>query len=182
MRAEADAVLIGGETFRKDDPLLTARIPGVRDPKRVILTSRLSAVSGKRIFREGKGEILFVCPKSVSAKDARRAESLGGKIIRLPARRGTISAEGFLLAIGKEGINSLLVEGGGRTAGWLVAAGAVDRFVFFIAPVLLGDGISAVAGYRARTVSAGRKLAITGIRRIGSDLMVTAEAIQRKAP
>lgn len=180
MRSVSDAVLIGGETLRRDDPLLTSRVRGGRDPKRVILTSRFSALAGKRIFREGKAEILVVCPAGGSSRGADRAGVPWGKIIRLPARRGIIPAEVFLRAIGKEGIASLLVEGGGKTAGWLVAAGAVDRFVFFIAPLLLGEGTSAIEGYRARTVSAGGKLAITDMRRVGNDLMVTAEPIRRK--
>lgn len=181
MRACADAVLVGGETLRRDDPLLTSRIRGGRDPKRVILTSRLSALSGKRIFREGKGEVLLVCPKGVSARDAERVASLGGRLIRLPTRRGSISADVFLRALGKEGVTSLLVEGGGKIAGWLLAAGAVDRFVFFVAPLLLGDGVPAFAGYRAPTVAAGGKLAITDIRRSGDDLMVTAERMEGAA-
>jgi diaminohydroxyphosphoribosylaminopyrimidine deaminase/5-amino-6-(5-phosphoribosylamino)uracil reductase len=180
MRSVSDAVLIGGETLRRDDPLLTSRVPGGRDPKRVILTSRLSALVGKRIFREGKAEILVVCPAGASSRGADRAVDSCGKVIRLPARRGIIPAEVFLRAIGKEGIASLLVEGGGKTAGWLVAAGAVDRFVFFIAPLLLGEGTSAIEGYRAQTVSAGGKLTITDMRRVGNDLMVTAEPLERK--
>jgi diaminohydroxyphosphoribosylaminopyrimidine deaminase/5-amino-6-(5-phosphoribosylamino)uracil reductase len=177
MRAGADAVLVGGETFRKDDPLLTSRIPGGRDPRRIILTSRLSGIAGRRLFGGGNGEILVVCPREVSDREAERVVSLGGRVLRLPSRGGRISAEVFLRALGKEGVTSLLVEGGGRTAGWLVSAGAVDRFVFFLAPLLLGEGIRAVQGYRARTVAGGRKLAITDVRRAGADLVVTAESL-----
>ena len=175
MRAGADAVLVGGETFRKDDPLLTSRIPGGRDPRRIILASRLPDLTSRRIFGRGKGEILFVCPGEVSGSDVKRVVSLGGRVLGLPSRGGRITAGVFLRAMGKEGVTSLLVEGGGRTAGWLVSAGAVDRFVFFLAPVLLGEGIRAVRGYRARTVAGGRKLAITDVRRAGADLVVTAE-------
>jgi diaminohydroxyphosphoribosylaminopyrimidine deaminase/5-amino-6-(5-phosphoribosylamino)uracil reductase len=177
MRAEADAVLVGGGTFRMDDPLLTSRIPGGRDPRRIILTSSLSGLSGRRIFQQGKGEILFVCPRDVSGNDVKRMVSLGGRVLRLPSRGGSIPAGTFLRALGKEGVTSLLVEGGGRTAGWLVSAGAVDRFVFFLAPLLLGEGIRAIAGYRSRTVAGGRKLAITDVRRAGEDLVVTAESL-----
>lgn len=178
MRSGADAVLVGGETLRKDDPLLTSRIRGGKDPKRVILTSRISALSGKRIFREGGGEVLVVCPHDVNGRDADRVATLGGRLVRLPGRRGSVTASSLLLALGSEGVTSLLVEGGGRTAGWLVSEGAVDRFVFFIAPVLLGEGVPALAGYRAKTVRAGKRLEITDIRRSGGDLMVTAEAVR----
>lgn len=177
MRAETDAVLVGGGTFRKDDPLLSSRIPGGRDPRRVILTSRLSDISGRRLFRQGQGKILFVCPRGVSDRDMKRVVSLGGRVLRLPSRGGRIPAEVFLRALGKEGVTSLLVEGGGRTAGWLVSAGAVDRFVFFLAPLLLGEGMRAVTGFRARSVAGGRKLAITDVRRAGDDLVVTAEPL-----
>jgi diaminohydroxyphosphoribosylaminopyrimidine deaminase/5-amino-6-(5-phosphoribosylamino)uracil reductase len=177
MRAGSDAVLVGGRTFRKDDPLLTTRIPGEREPRRIILTSRLSETAGRRVFAGGTGEILFVCPREVSDRDVKRVVSLGGRVLRLPGRGGRIPAEVFLRALGKEGVTSLLVEGGGRTAGWLVSAGAVDRFVFFLAPLLLGEGVRAVQGYRARTIAGGRKLSITEIRRSGDDLVVTAQSL-----
>jgi diaminohydroxyphosphoribosylaminopyrimidine deaminase/5-amino-6-(5-phosphoribosylamino)uracil reductase len=175
MRSRTDAVLIGGETFRRDDPLLTSRTRGGKDPIRVILTSRLSGLSGRRVFREGKGRVLFACPARVPDRDVLRAVSFGAKVLRLPAQAGRISAGVFLRALGKEGVTSLLVEGGGKVAGWLVAAGAVDRFVFFIAPMLLGEGVRAIAGVRSRTVSGGKRLRITEVRRMGDDLMVTAE-------
>jgi diaminohydroxyphosphoribosylaminopyrimidine deaminase/5-amino-6-(5-phosphoribosylamino)uracil reductase len=177
MRAGTDAVLVGGRTFRKDDPLLTTRIPGGREPRRIILTSRLSETADRRIFAGRTGEILFVCTREVSDRDVKRVVSLGGRVLRLPGRGGRIPAEVFLRALGKEGVTSLLVEGGGRTAGWLVSAGAVDRFVFFLAPLLLGEGVRAVQGYRARTIAGGRKLSITEIRRSGGDLVVTAQSV-----
>lgn len=179
MRSAADAVLVGGETFRRDDPRLTSRVPGGRNPVRVILTSSLSGVSFSRTFQRGNGKVVFACPRGVPERDVRRAVSLGAKVIRLPSRAGRIPATVFLRALGKEGIASLLVEGGGKTAGWLAAAGAVDRYVFFVAPLLLGEGVRAIAGYRARNVAGGRRLEITGVRRVGADLMVTAEPPQR---
>ena len=58
MRSEADAVLVGGETARRDDPLLTARVPGGHDPRRVILTSRPAELARGKVFREpgGRGD------------------------------------------------------------------------------------------------------------------------------
>jgi len=175
MRSRSDAVLVGGGTFRKDDPLLTARVPGGKDPKRVILTSRLDGLAGSRLLREGASEVIVACPRGVPARDAERARALGARVLLLPNRAGRIGAGALLRALGREGIASLLVEGGGRIAGWLLAEGAVDRFVFFVAPILLGDGVRAFSGFSVRRVADGRRIAVRSIRRVGDDLMVTAE-------
>ena len=175
MRSEADAVLVGGETFRRDAPLLTARIRGGRNPRRVILTSRIAGVIRSKKFLEDGGEVIVAAPRTVSRKEADHLRSLGVRVLLLPARKGRIEAGSFLDALGKAGITSLLAEGGGRTAGWLVEAGAVDRYVFFLAPVLLGEGVRSIAGFAARRMNEGRRLSITKVRRVGSDVVVVAE-------
>ncbi len=175
MRSRSDAVLVGGGTLRADDPLLTARVAGGRDPKRVVVTSRLDRLPGSRMVREGSSQVIAVCPRGVRARDAERARAAGVRVIPLPARGGRIAAAALLGALGREGIASLLVEGGGRTAGWLVAEGAVDRFVLFLAPMLLGEGVRAFSGFSARRIADGRGIAVRSVRRVGDDLMVTAE-------
>ena len=176
MRSEADAVLVGGETFRRDAPLLTARIPGGRNPKRVLLTSRIGRVARSGRFLAGGGEVIVAAPRSVSRKETDRLRSLGIRVLLLPAEKGRIGTGAFLDALGSEGITSLLVEGGGKTAGWLVEACAVDRYVFFLSPLLLGEGIRSVAGFAARRVKEGRRLVITKVSKAGGDVMVVAEA------
>ncbi len=175
MRAEADAVLVGGATLRADDPVLSCRIRGRKDPKRVIVTSDLSALAGKRIFSEGEGEVILACPERISPRAAARARSLGATVVPLPARKGRIAARDLLRALGGAGIASLLVEGGGRTAGWLASEGAVDRYVFFVAPLLLGEGVAAVAGWGARSPAEAKKLRIVKVARSGEDVMIVAE-------
>jgi diaminohydroxyphosphoribosylaminopyrimidine deaminase/5-amino-6-(5-phosphoribosylamino)uracil reductase len=175
MRSEADAVLVGGETFRRDAPLLTSRIPRGRNPKRVILTSRIAGVARSGKFLEAGGEVIVAAPRRVPRKEVERLRSSGIRVLLLPARKGRIEAGAFLDSLGREGITSLLAEGGGKTAGWLVEAGAVDRYVFFLSPLLLGEGVRSIAGFAARRVKEGRRLIITKITRAGGDLMVVAE-------
>ena len=57
--------MVGGKTFRADDPLLTARVPGARNPKRVVLTSDLARARESRLLRAGAREAIFVCPRGV---------------------------------------------------------------------------------------------------------------------
>ncbi len=175
MRSESDAVLVGGETFRRDAPLLTSRIPGGRNPKRVILTSKLTAIVRRERFLEEGGEIIVAAPAIVPRKEAERLRSRGIRVLLLPAGKGWIDAGAFLDALGREGITSLLAEGGGKTAGWLVGADAVDRYVIFLSPLLLGEGIRSIAGFSARLMKEGRRLTIGKCARVGDDLMVVAE-------
>lgn len=174
MRAQTDAVLVGGGTLRRDDPLLTCRARGGKTPRRVIVTSSVRAAAGRRIFREGGGDVILACPEGVAGRDLEAARRLGAKVLLLPSRRGMIAARDLLEALGREGITSLLVEGGARTAGWLVAEEAVDRFVFFLAPLLLGEGLRALAGWAAAGPEAGKRLLIESVRRVGEDVVVTA--------
>jgi diaminohydroxyphosphoribosylaminopyrimidine deaminase / 5-amino-6-(5-phosphoribosylamino)uracil reductase len=175
MRSEADAVLVGGETARGDDPILTARIPGGHDPRRVILTSRPAELVRGKVFREPGGQVIVAVPKAVPERDVRAVRGLGAVVLRLPTRGGAVRARDFLAVLGAEGVTSLLVEGGGRTAGWLVSEGAVDRYVVFVAPLLLGEGIRAVSGWASRSPSSGKRLAFTSVRRVGPDIEITAE-------
>jgi diaminohydroxyphosphoribosylaminopyrimidine deaminase/5-amino-6-(5-phosphoribosylamino)uracil reductase len=175
MRSGVDAVLVGGETARRDDPVLTARVPGGHDPRRVILTSRPAELARGKIFREPGGEVIVACPKGVPERDVRAVEDAGGRVLRLPARDGAVRARDFLAALGAEGVTSLLVEGGGRIAGWLAAEGAIDRYVVFVAPLLLGEGIRAVSGWASRSPTEGKRLAFTSVRRAGPDIEITAE-------
>ena len=175
MRSEADAVLVGGETARRDDPLLTARVSGGHDPLRVVLTSRPGELARRKILREPGGGVIVACPKGVPERDLRAARDAGARVLRLPARGGIVRAGHFLAALGSEGVTSLLIEGGGRVAGWLAGEGVVDRYVVFVAPLLLGEGVRAIAGWTCRAPSSGKRLVFTSVRRVGPDLEITAE-------
>jgi len=175
MRAMVDAVLVGGRTFRADDPLLTSRGPGGRNPRRIVLTSDLARATQSRLLRAGARDTIFVCPRGAHGAGAVELREAGAQLLLLPARQGRIDAGVFLAALGREGITSLLVEGGGETAGWLAAAGAVDRYVLFVAPLLLGEGVRAVSGFSAVSPGRGKRLVFTSVRRVGEDLVVTAE-------
>ena len=175
MRSESDAILVGGGTARRDDPLLTARVPGGRTPRRVVLTTRPGALRRNRIFREGPGEVLVACPAGIQRREAERLRALGARVLPLPSRGGRIRAADLLGALGAEGVTSLLVEGGGKTAGWLAAEGGVDRYVLFVAPLLLGEGVRALSGWACPDPRSGVWLSFEAVRRVGRDILLIAE-------
>lgn len=155
LRAESDAVLVGANTARLDDPQLTVRQaelpPGVnpRDvqPQRFVL-----------------GQI--PAGSNLSRGDRRAGVQ--------PARQLAGDPGEILLGLAERGIVSLLVEGGPSTAAGFHEAGLVDRYVFYLCPALAG-------GDQARGMLAGRAAGemaelwrgeITDVARLGPDLRI----------
>ena len=90
---------------------------------------------------------------------------------------GRVSLKPALEALAARGIQSLLVEGGAAIHGAFIAAGLVDRVALFLAPKLLGGGITIASGANlplARALTLGP----ISVRSLGSDLLLTAGVIR----
>lgn len=174
LRAESDAVLVGAGTMRADDPHLAARgVEGAVQPLRVVLDTEAAAVRpGARVLDDAARTVVVVAddlaPEAVAATGA-------AEVWRLPrAAAGGIDLTALLAALHRDGVRSVLLEGGATLAGAFVAAGAVDRVVGYLAPVLLGAGPAALADAGITTIAEALRLRVTGAERIGPDLRITA--------
>ncbi len=176
LRAESDAVLVGAGTARADNPHLAARAFGeapqdaVSQPLRVVVDSSATAVKpGARVLDAAAPTLVAV------AADADAAHLAGlCEVVRLPRTPAGLDVPALLDALHTRGIRSVLLEGGPRLAGSFVAAGAVDRVIGYLAPVLLGAGLAALAGTEITTLTEALRLDMTEIVRIGPDLRITA--------
>ncbi|MGW2115422.1 bifunctional diaminohydroxyphosphoribosylaminopyrimidine deaminase/5-amino-6-(5-phosphoribosylamino)uracil reductase RibD [Streptomyces zhihengii] len=169
LRAESDAVLVGAGTLRADDPHLAVRgIEGATQPLRVVLDSRASILPTARVLDDAAPTLLAV------AEDADTRHLPGVDVARLPAGAHGIGVLGLLAELHGRGVRSVLLEGGPTLAGSFVAAGAVDRVVGYLAPVLLGAGPAALADAGISTITEALRLDVTATDRIGPDLRVTA--------
>ncbi len=175
LRNRLDAIMVGAGTVRTDDPELTCRLRGGRDPIRVVVTASLGVPRRARLLRSGSGAPTWI----VTTTDApRRAEAAlaraGASVIRLPGR-GRLRVGAVLRELGRRGVTSVLVEGGASLAAELIRAGLVDRLVLFLAPILLGgDGIPLVGSLGARHPTTALRLRGMRMERIGQDLVVEA--------
>ncbi|MBO0893473.1 MAG: dihydrofolate reductase family protein, partial [Acidimicrobiales bacterium] len=81
---------------------------------------------------------------------------------------------GVLDQLGERGVLQLLVEGGARVAHAFHAAGLVDRYVFYLAPVLLGgsDGLGMLEGPGASSLAEAMRGTLVRVDRLGEDLKV----------
>ena len=163
LRAAHDAILVGVETVLKDDPELTARLPGrgVDQPLRVVLDSRLRTPAEAKLSAPNT-LILTACdPHPVGGAEVRQVETEDG--------RPSIPA--VLEAIAISGAASVLIEGGGQVAASFLRAGAVDALEWFRAPILLGgEGRPCVAALALAKLANAPKFRRLGVAPVGDDL------------
>jgi diaminohydroxyphosphoribosylaminopyrimidine deaminase / 5-amino-6-(5-phosphoribosylamino)uracil reductase len=174
LRSRSDAVMVGVETVLADDPQLTARLGRkVKDPLRVIVDSRLRTPVNAAIFRLKSAARTLIATVSNDAGKIRAYHDLGAEVMVCAERDGRVDLPDLMKRLGKWGVQSILLEGGGVLAGEMLRLSLVDKFVLFYAPKILGGaGRPAFAGVGAGRI--GDALALTGVevRRFGGDLMV----------
>jgi diaminohydroxyphosphoribosylaminopyrimidine deaminase/5-amino-6-(5-phosphoribosylamino)uracil reductase len=152
LRAQVDAILIGAETLRKDDPHLTVRgVRGAKQPWRVVLTRSGSLPKQARLFTDRFAERTIIY----------RNKNL----------------DVVLRELGEREITSVLVEGGGEILGQAFDQRLVDKVQLYLGGVFTGGPVIAFPG--AGAVSTNQAPRLNGVRyeRIGQDVCVSGYPI-----
>jgi diaminohydroxyphosphoribosylaminopyrimidine deaminase / 5-amino-6-(5-phosphoribosylamino)uracil reductase len=148
LRAVVDAILVGAETIRRDNPRLTVRKgPQRTQPWRVILTKSGRLPQNSAIFRD-------------SAKER-----------TLVYRNRTLRA--VLRDLGRREITSVLIEGGGDILSQALDQRLIDQVQIYIAPLLTGGGVLAFGGKGAASTQQSLRLDSPRYERIGQDICIT---------
>jgi len=134
LRSISDAIIVGSNTIKKDDPLLTTRKIKGTNAKRIIIDGSLSLNNKYKIFNDGNENIIF----TKSNKNIRLNNST---IIRLKEKNFT---KNFITQIKKLKYKNILVEGGSKTISELINNKYIDILQFMIAPILIGSGINSL--------------------------------------
>ncbi len=134
LRSISDAIIVGSNTIKKDNPQLTTRKIKGTNPKRIIIDGSLSLNNKYKIFNDGNENIIF----TKSNKNIRLNNST---IIRLKEKNFT---KNLITQIKKLKYNNILVEGGSKTISELINNKYIDILQFMIAPILIGSGINSL--------------------------------------
>ncbi|HET7470989.1 MAG TPA: bifunctional diaminohydroxyphosphoribosylaminopyrimidine deaminase/5-amino-6-(5-phosphoribosylamino)uracil reductase RibD [Gemmatimonadales bacterium] len=173
LRAGFDAVAVGGVTAREDDPSLTVRGPlqPRTPPTRVVFAADGDVPTSLKLVRTaGQTPTIVVTQPSAPASRLKPLETAGVAIIR--AAR-LIDA---LAQLRRQGIGSLLVEGGGRLAGALLAEDLVDRYYWVQSPLWLGaTAVPAVAGLPTVALGDARRWRVAERRALGDDTLLVLD-------
>jgi diaminohydroxyphosphoribosylaminopyrimidine deaminase/5-amino-6-(5-phosphoribosylamino)uracil reductase len=139
LRNQVDGVVVGIGTVLKDDPLLTARIRGGRDPYRIVLDSRLKISEEARVIGTPPSKAIIAATELAPRDRIERLEKRGVQILITDSKEGRINLRSCLSKLGEIGIVSLLVEGGSQVNGSFLDEGLIDKLLLFFSPRLIGD-------------------------------------------
>ena len=176
MRNRVDAVLVGVGTVHADDPQLTCRIRGGRDPLRVIVDGRLSIRPTARVCTQiSSAKTLIVTTEEHRLKKKySELEKKGVEVLCFPGEHGRVRFLPFLQELGRRGLKHVMIEGGGQIAAATLTEGVVDKVLFFYGPKLLGgEGLPMVGPLGVDRVAAGLKLHTIELHQLRDDVLIS---------
>jgi 2,5-diamino-6-(ribosylamino)-4(3H)-pyrimidinone 5'-phosphate reductase len=160
LRADSDAVMIGGRTLQDEDPGLTVKSAALRaerkalgrqeNPAKVAVASRLALKPACKFLTAGPARrLLFTTPRTEAAEISRLRLD-GAEVFVQPGER--VDLQQALATLKQDGIERLMVEGGATLNFELLRLGLVDELTVYVAPMVFG-------GENAPTLAGGGGLA-----------------------
>jgi 5-amino-6-(5-phosphoribosylamino)uracil reductase len=177
VRASSDAILVGAETIRRDNPRLLVRSEGRRSdrarrglppsPAKITVTrsGELDPVSA--FFTAGEAEIprLVYCPPETSGIAAARLTGLAGTEV-VTSETGGLAA--VLSDLARRGVGRLLVEGGSTILTQLLVGGLADELQLAVAPFFVGDAAAPrFVGEAKFPFNSGHRMSLADVTQIG---------------
>ena len=173
-------IMVGVGTVLADDPLLTCRMPGGKNPVRIICDSQLRTPLTSRIVRTAGTVptlIATCCTETLKYEALREA---GCHIITVGEKNGHVDLIELMEKLGSEKIDSILLEGGGTLNWSALESGIVQKVQAYIAPKIFG-GASAktpVEGQGYPSPASSLRLADSVITRLGEDFLIEGEILK----
>lgn len=177
-------IMAGIGTVLADNPMLNVRVEGWKSPVRIICDSHLRIPKDSQIVKSAKKyrTIVAYADTNVSEKQKETLESMGVELFFCPDGNGQIDLKQLMEHLGNEGIDSILLEGGGTLNDSALRAGIVQEVQAFIAPKIFGgvESRTPVEGLGVEIPSEAVKLQCQDICRIDEDIKITYRVCMEK--
>jgi len=169
LRARACAILTGSGTVLADNPRMNVRDFDIgRQPLRVVVDSGLRTPANAAIL-----PALVACHRAEPAVRA-ALEQAGAEVIELPDPGDRVDLAALLTLLAQRGVNEVHVEAGAALNGALLAAGLVDEWVAYVAPMAVGDAARGLFTQPPlATLADAARFKLADVRQIGGDLRLT---------
>ncbi len=169
LRDKYDCVLVGANTFTKDNP----HLDGLRRiPYKVVVSARLNLALNSYILQKTPEKlIIFTSDKN---KIRRRKLPRSVKVFFLKENKGVLSVRKILRTLYSLKIMSVFIEGGSYTLGQFFQKKAVDKAFFFIAPKVIGGSraLGSVGAEGFANLKASPYLENLKLKRINQDILI----------
>jgi diaminohydroxyphosphoribosylaminopyrimidine deaminase/5-amino-6-(5-phosphoribosylamino)uracil reductase len=175
MRSLNDAVMVGIDTLLADNPQLTVRHVKGRNPLRIVVDSSLRTPSSVDLLIGPLARKTIIATTVEELTAHQHYLQSGAKVLVCNALDGRVDLYDLLKKLGKQGVQSVLLEGGSHLAGDALTRGLIDECVFFFSPKVIGsDGFSPFAITGNSTMNNSMTFTNLSVRHVGSDILVTA--------
>ncbi len=177
LRAECDAIVVGVGTVLADDPRLTCRVKGGRDPIRVIVDTEARTpptAQVVRLARTSKAPTWIIVGPKAPRRRVTALEKRGAVVLPCKLLRGHVDLGAMLKLLGERELLSVLVEGGPRLLGACFDHGLVDKLHAFLAPMVIGGegALSAVLGHGVGGIGEAPRLSRLRVERLDEDVHI----------
>ena len=187
MRHRYMGIMAGIGTVLADDPMLNVRIEGLKSPVRILCDSKLRIPLDSQIVKS-VGTYRTIVAYADIGNDKEKQEkadilqSMGVEMICCPDENHQIDLKKLMHYLGDEGIDSILLEGGGTLNDSALRAGIVKEVQAFIAPKIFGgmNSKTSVEGVGVSFPSEAVKLKCTDICQVGEDIKITCQVCEKE--
>ena len=170
-------IMVGSGTVLADDPFLTCRMDGGKNPVRIICDTSLRTPADSNIARTAK-DIRTIIATACDDRDAvAPLLDAGCEIVLVPKKGDHIDLRSLMQDLGSAGIDSILLEGGSTVNFSALESGIVNKVQAYIAPEIFG-GINAktpVGGEGFAEISGCVTLKDSVVTHVGEDILIESE-------
>ncbi|MCX7615059.1 MAG: bifunctional diaminohydroxyphosphoribosylaminopyrimidine deaminase/5-amino-6-(5-phosphoribosylamino)uracil reductase RibD [Clostridiales bacterium] len=174
LRHRYTGIMVGVGTVIADDPLLTCRLPGCKNPSRIICDTNLRIPMDSKIVQTAESVPTFIATAVSYCEKTKALEERGIQMINVSTKNGQIDLQELMVILGERKIDSILLEGGATLNASALESGIVNKVQAYIAPKIFG-GIhakSAIGGAGVNDPVDAFRLFNREITLLGDDILL----------
>ncbi|HWJ03256.1 MAG TPA: RibD family protein, partial [Verrucomicrobiae bacterium] len=174
LRGQYDGIMVGINTILTDDPQLNCRLPGRKDPVRLVVDSNLRIpLTAKVLSSSSTAPLVIATTAKAPQQKKQQLEAAGARVFVYD--QAQVPLREFLKDVGRLEITSILLEGGATLAWSMLEQGLIDKAHFCVAPKLIGGNCAPgpLGGPGFGELRDSMFLVDVDVAKAGSDLIIT---------
>jgi diaminohydroxyphosphoribosylaminopyrimidine deaminase/5-amino-6-(5-phosphoribosylamino)uracil reductase len=179
LRSGCEAIIVGGNTIRRDNPYLTSHSHDSPNPLRVVMSRHLALPLESHVWETQEAPTLVVTQKGSNPVLQQQLQEKGVEVVELE----TVDPDQVMAHLYERGCLTVLWECGGTLAASAMAQGAVQKVLAFVAPKIIGGvhAPSPVGDLGLEKMTQALNLERVTWQMIEPDLLITGYLKQRTA-